>query len=341
MARYQTDRRADIPPCTGILVTNLGTPKAPTIAATRRFLGQFLADPRVVEAPRLIWRLILHGFVLRIRPKRSAESYKAIWTEAGSPLLVFSELLTQQLQQTLERKAMDRVKVALAMRYGEPSIAVGLEALRVANMERLLILPLYPQYAAATTASTFDAVANVLKTWRRLPEVRMINGYHDHPAYIRALANSVRAFWQDKGQTDRLLFSFHGIPLSQSLAGDPYGRQCQETARLVAEQLKLSDESWDSGFQSRFGPKEWLKPYTDRLLQTWAKEGVKSVSVICPSFAVDCLETLEEINIRYRQIFMEAGGDTFNYIPALNDTEEHVDTLVDVIMKRPGRPDRP
>ncbi|MGH8609106.1 MAG: ferrochelatase [Gammaproteobacteria bacterium] len=337
MARYPPDRRADIPPCTGVLLVNVGTPEAPTPAAVRRYLAQFLADPRVVELPRLLWWPLLHGFVLPSRAPRSAALYKAIWSESGSPLLMLSQRLAEKLQRTLERKAMDRVKVALAMRYGNPSIGAGLDALRVANMERLLVFPLYPQYAAPTTGSAFDSVTDCLKTWRRLPEIRLINGYHDHPAYVRALVNSVRSQWAKDGQPERLLFSFHGIPQKYALAGDPYRWQCEETAKLVAGQLKLPDGSFRISYQSRFGPREWLKPYTDQTLREWVREGIKSAAVVCPGFAVDCLETLEEVNIRYRQIFLGAGGEKFSYINALNDSDDHVDALVEVVMKRRGR----
>ncbi|MGH8611638.1 MAG: ferrochelatase [Gammaproteobacteria bacterium] len=337
MARYQSDRRADVPPCTGVLLVNVGTPEAPTPAAVRRYLAQFLADPRVVELPRLLWWPLLYGLVLPTRAPRSAAAYKAIWSGSGSPLSMLSERLTEKLQRILERKAMDRVKVSLAMRYGKPTIAAGLEALRMANMERLLVFPLYPQYAAPSTGSAFDAVTDCLKSWRRLPEIRLINSYHDHPAYIRALGNSVRAQWTKDGQPERLLFSFHGLPQKYALAGDPYGCQCEQTAKLVADQLKLADGSWGVSYQSRFGPTEWLKPYTDQILREWVQEGIKSVAVVCPGFAVDCLETLEEVNIRYRQVFLDGGGENFSYIPALNDSEDHVDALVEVVMKRRGR----
>lgn len=337
MARYPPDRRADTPPCTGVLLINVGTPEAPTSAAVRRYLAQFLADPRVVELPRLLWWPLLHGFVLPSRAPRSAALYKAIWSESGSPLLMLSQRLAEKLQRTLERKAMDRVKVALAMRYGNPSIGAGLDALRAANMERLLVFPLYPQYAAPTTGSAFDAVTDCLKTWRRLPEIRLINGYHDHPAYARALVNCVRSQWAKDGQPERLLFSFHGIPQKYALAGDPYRWQCEETAKLVAGQLKLPDGSFRISYQSRFGPREWLKPYTDQTLREWVREGIKSAAIVCPGFAVDCLETLEEVNIRYRKIFLDAGGEKFSYINALNDSDDHVDALVEVVMKRRGR----
>ena len=331
MPRYlgKPERTNDKETCTGVLLTNLGTPDAPTTKAVRQYLSEFLADPRVVETSRVLWWPILHGLILRTRPQRSAAAYQKIWTQTGSPLLDISRRQARKLQQVLEQRADRSVKVVLAMRYGNPSIASALEAMRQANIDRLLVLPLYPQYSAATTASTFDAVAKVLKTWRCLPELRMINGYHDHPSYIRALAEWVRAHGVGNGQ--RLLFSFHGIPLDYSLAGDPYHSQCKETARLVVDQLHIPENSWKLSFQSRFGPRQWLKPYTDHVLREWAATGVKNVSVICPGFSADCLETLEEIDMRSRQVFLQAGGETFSYIPALNDGDDHINALVDVI----------
>ena len=336
MARYQTEHSANVPSSIGVLITNVGTPDAPTIEGVRRYLSEFLSDPRIVELPRPLWLPILHGYILRTRPKRSALLYESIWTEAGSPLLVFSKRLADKLQLVLGRKATDRVKVALGMRYGNPSIDAALNTLREANMQRLLVLPLFPQYAAATTASTFDAVSKSLRNWRRIPEFHILNGYHDNPAYIRALATSIRNHWQDHGKPQRLLFSFHGIPMSQSVAGDPYAEQCHTTAQLVGKQLKLRNDEWALAFQSRLGPKEWLRPYTDQTLTEWAEAAVKHVNVVCPGFSVDCLETLEEINIRYRQTFLDAGGKKFDYIPALNDSDAHVDALVDVMLKQRG-----
>ncbi len=322
---YHHDTRA----CTGVLLTNLGTPEAPTAAALRRYLGEFLSDPRVIEVPRLIWWCILHGIILRVRPRKSAAAYAKVWTDAGSPLLV----TTRQQAAVLQQRLGDAMQVAIGMRYGKPSIRDGLESLRAANTTRVLVLPLYPQYAAATTASTFDAVSNVLKNWRRLPELRMVNHYHDEPAYISALARSIERHWAEYGRPDRLIFSFHGIPMHYFTAGDPYHCECHKTARLVAESLQLQDDQWQVTFQSRFGPREWLKPYTDMTLKELPGQGVRHVQIICPGFAADCLETLEEIDMQNREFFMTAGGENFSYIPALNAQMDHIDALLEIISK--------
>lgn len=323
---YQHDSR----PCTGVLLTNLGTPDAPTAKALQKYLAEFLSDPRVIEVPKLIWWFILHGIILRIRPGRSAAAYKKIWTDAGSPLLAITKKQVGALAALLSDK---NIRLQPAMRYGNPSIKAGLEKLRQANMNRLLIFPLYPQYAAATTASTFDAVAEVLKTWRYIPELRMITHYHDHPDYISALANSINKHRQLYQRPDKLLFSFHGLPKHYVLAGDPYHCECHKTARLVAEKLKLNDDDWLVTFQSRFGAREWLQPYTDKTLTALAENGTKHVQVVCPGFSADCLETLEEINIQNKKIFIAAGGESFSYIPALNDDHEHIATLAKIMMQ--------
>lgn len=321
----------DTPPCTGILITNLGTPDAATTSALRRYLEEFLSDPRVIETPKLIWWLILHGVILRIRPRRSAEAYEQVWSDTGSPLLDISRRQVSALRKKIEQHLGGPIKIALAMRYGNPSIASGLEQLREANAQRLLVFPLYPQYSAVTTASTFDAVADVLKKWRWLPEFRMINHYHANAKYIHALAESIRRQWQTHPQPEKLVFSFHGLPKDYFLAGDPYHCECLKTARLAAETLQLDDSRWTATFQSRFGPREWLTPYTDITLKELAAKGVKSVDVICPGFSADCLETLEEINMQNRDFFLEAGGETFHYIPALNDDALHIDCLAAII----------
>ncbi|MES9958575.1 MAG: ferrochelatase, partial [Sedimenticola sp.] len=287
--------RSDQPECTGVLLTNLGTPDAPTTADVRRYLKEFLSDPRVVETPRLIWWLILNGIILRTRPAKSAEAYRQVWTENGSPLLDISQRQATALQERLQQRSEQPIKVALAMRYGNPSIAEGLESLRKANARRIIVLPLYPQYSATTTASTLDAVSDVLKTWRWLPELRFISHYQDHPGYIGALAESVREYWQQHGEPDRLLISFHGIPQDYADAGDPYPEECSTTAQLLADNLGLEAERWSMTFQSRLGRKEWLKPYTDKTLKQWGSEGTGKVHVICPGFSADCLETIEEI----------------------------------------------
>lgn len=319
-------------PCLGILLTNLGTPDAPTTRAVRKYLAEFLSDPRVIEVPKVLWWFILRLFILPFRPARSAHAYNKIWTNEGSPLLSLATKLAQAIQNEIAIRVPGPVKIELAMRYGNPSIKSGLEKLRDSGAERILIFPLYPQYSATTTASTFDAVAEVLKTWRWLPELRMVNNYHDNENYIDALVESIKTHWQQFGQAEKLVFSFHGIPQHYFTAGDPYHCECHKTARLVAERLQLDDGQWLITFQSRFGPREWLKPYTDETLVKLAKDGVRTVNVICPGFSADCLETLEEINIQYRALFISSGGDQFTYIPALNDQPRHVEALTNIII---------
>jgi len=335
MTKYSGNREYThgAPPVTGILLNNLGTPDAPTNTALRKYLREFLWDPRVVEMPRWIWWLILNGIVLPFRPRSSARKYQSIWTDEGSPLLVISKRQAKTLQAELRQSFYGPVVVSLGMRYGNPSIESALEKLRAANARRILILPLYPQYSAATTASTFDAVADILKNWRWIPELRMVAHYHDNPGYIDAVAMSIRENWEIRGRSERLLFSFHGMPKRTHLAGDPYFCECQATARLVAEQLQLTDSQWGIAFQSRFGRQEWLKPYCDQTLRAWAKAGVKSVDVACPGFSADCLETLEELDMENRNIFLAAGGERYHYITALNDRPEHIRALTSLILK--------
>lgn len=317
----------------GILLVNLGTPAAPTPAAVRRYLGEFLADPRITEMPRWLWWLILHGIILRVRPRRVAQSYQRIWTAAGSPLLAISQAQCQAFQQAVIHHFNLPIQVVLAMRYGQPTIASGLEQLRQVNVRNLLILPLYPQYSSATTGSTFEAVAEVLKRWRWIPTVHFISHYHDHPAYIRALVTQIQQDWNHHGKPDKLLFSFHGIPKRFFLAGDPYPCECYKTARLVAEQLNLSEQQWQTVFQSRFGREEWIKPYIDDTLKLLGQAGTKRVDVICPGFAADCLETLMEIAQENRHYFLQAGGQEFHYIPALNATDEHIQALLELVIE--------
>jgi ferrochelatase len=319
-------------PCSGVLLTNLGTPDAPTPKALRRYLREFLWDPRVVELPRPLWWAILHGVILPLRPARSAKKYQVVWTETGSPLLSIARQQTQALAKRFEEMSLGPVKVALGMRYGNPSIAAALQELRDAGIERLLVFPLFPHYSAATTASTFDAVAAVLKTWRWLPELRMITHYHDDPHYIKAIADSIKEMWNGEEPSQRLLFSFHGLPKRNLLAGDPYHCECHKTARLVAEQLQLDPADWATSFQSRFGRAEWLKPYTSELLLEWVRAGIKRVDVVCPGFSADCLETLEEIDGENREVFLKAGGEGFRYIPALNASARHIGVLSKIIM---------
>ncbi len=315
----------------GILLVNLGSPEAPTPSAVRKYLAQFLADPRVIEANRFIWWLVLHGVILRFRPQKAAKSYQKIWTENASPLVHISRLQTRAIQKKLENRFRGHVITDLAMTYGKPSIKNGLEALRSAGARRLLILPLYPQYSATTTAAVFDQVTNTLKNWRWLPDLRMINQYHDHPKYIEALTSSITKQWGGDKRGDLLLFSFHGIPQRYVDNGDPYFCHCQKTARLVAEKLELKGEEWKVVFQSRFGREPWLQPYCSLTLQELPASGIKSVDVICPGFAADCLETLEEIKMENKKLFIEAGGETYNYIPCLNENETHIDTLCEIL----------
>ncbi len=321
------------PACAGVLLSNLGTPDAPTPTALRRYLGEFLWDSRIVEIPRPAWWLVLHGIILRTRPARSARKYQAIWTPEGSPLLATSQRQAAAVKAVLTSRYSQSIVVALGMRYGKPSMASALAALRAAGVERLLVLPLYPQYSATTVASTFDAVSAELRTWRWLPELRFVTHYHDDPGYIAALATHIQTA-RIHGPHERLLFSFHGLPERNLLAGDPYYCQCHKTARLVAEHLHLDSNQWAVAFQSRFGPAKWLQPYTSTLLSDWAKAGIRSVDVVCPGFAADCLETLEEIAIENQQIFLAAGGQDYRYIPALNDAPTHIDALVALIARQ-------
>jgi ferrochelatase len=318
----------------GVLLTNLGTPDAPTASAVRRYLTEFLSDSRVVEIPQFLWRPILHGIVLRFRPQRSAKLYQKIWMSEGSPLLVHSQRLAQKIQQELNAKFNKPVTVVLGMRYGNPSIPQALAELQQKNIQQLLVLPLYPQYSAATVGSTFDAVANVIKKWRCVPDLQFISNYYDDANYIAAVGNSIRRHWQQHGQNSHLLFSFHGLPKRCIDLGDPYQQQCQITAKLIADNLQLPQENWSMAFQSRFGRAEWLQPYCDKTLRELPKQGRKNIAVICPGFAVDCLETLEEIAMQNREIFLQAGGKHFAYIPALNDSDDQIRVLLELIAKK-------
>ena len=317
--------------CTGILITNLGTPDEATPSAVRRYLAEFLNDPRIVEAPRWLWWFALHGVILRIRPKPVAKNYKKIWTNEGSPLLSISQKQQALLQEAITPQFKGKVKVELAMRYGNPSIKNALRNLKEAGAQRILVLPLYPQYSATTTASTFDAIVDELKTWRWLPEFRMVQHYHEHESYIQALVDSITTFQQQNGGSEKLLFSFHGLPQRYLDQGDPYFCECHKTARLIAEKMGLEENQWMLAFQSRFGREEWLKPYADKSLKKWAEQGVKSVQVCCPGFSADCLETLEEIKVENRDYFLNAGGEKFEYIPALNDDAAHINMMQQLI----------
>ncbi len=316
------------PTAVGALLVNLGTPDAPTPAAIRRFLAEFLWDPRVVEAPRWVWWFALHGVILRIRPARSAHAYRQIWTSQGSPLLLHTRALVDRVRDVLGSRIP--ATVVLGMTYGSPNIPDALDQLRRAGVRRLVVLPLYPQYSGTTTGSVFDRVTSQLQRWRWVPELRFIGNYHDEPAYIDAVAASIRDHWRTQ-ERGHLLFSFHGVPHRYLLAGDPYHCQCQKTARLIAERLGLDAGAWTVSFQSQVGREEWLRPYTDETLQRMARAGQRRVSVVCPGFATDCLETLEEIAIRNRALFTAGGGEFYDYIPALNAGDAHAALLADLI----------
>ncbi len=336
MSKYsgQDQFRHDSPDTTGILIVNLGTPDAPDRRSVRRYLKQFLSDPRVVEFPRLPWWFILNLVILNVRPSRSAEAYRKVWTGNGSPLMDISMKQADGIRELLIEKYDNRVEVALGMRYGNPSIAAALDELASSTPRNLIVLPLYPQYSGSTVGSVFDEVADCLKKWRWIPGIRFINAYHDHPAYIAALAASVNRNWEERGRGDHLLMSFHGVPKRYLLAGDPYHCHSQKTARLLAESLGLSDSKWSLAFQSRFGREEWLKPYCDKIIAKLPVEGVKNLDVLCPGFSADCLETLEEVNMQYRRLFIDAGGERFNYIPCLNDGREHLEFLTGLITEQ-------
>jgi len=320
----------DQQPATGILLVNLGTPDAATASAVRKYLAEFLSDPRVVETPRLLWKLILHSVILRIRPAPVAKNYAKIWTEKGSPLLVESQAIADKLAEAT-KKLPGPVHVELAMRYGQPSIADTLNRLRAKQVERLLVIPMYPQYSATTSASIFDEVSNQLQGWRWIPEFRMLMQYHDHPLYIQAIANSIKQSHEQHGTPDKLYLSFHGIPQRYHKAGDPYYCHCQKTARLIMEKVDLPDEQWQLCFQSRFGREPWLQPYLDKTLETDAQKGIKKVQVIAPGFAADCLETLEELAMQNSKLFLENGGESYHYIPALNASDDHISLLLKLI----------
>ncbi|MBI3560253.1 MAG: ferrochelatase [Gammaproteobacteria bacterium] len=321
MTRYPaTTPATDTAPITGVLLVNLGTPDAPTPAAVRRYLAEFLWDPRVVESPRWFWWLVLHGFILRYRPPRVAKVYQSIWGRQGSPLLTHSLSLAKAVAASVPAN----VVVRCAMNYGNPSIASVLAELNQHNLQRLLVLPLYPQYSATTSAAVFDAVTRELRRWRKLPDLRFCLHYYNHPQYIDVLAGQIRHSFQTQGRPQKLLFSFHGIPQRYCKAGDPYEQQCYATAAQVAARLELGQEQWQLTFQSRFGREPWLEPFTDRTLKAFPGQGITRVQIIAPGFAVDCLETLEELAIQNREFFTHAGGQTFHYIPALNDSAAHV-----------------
>ena len=304
-------------PKTAILLVNLGTPDAPTASGLRRYLGEFLSDPRVVEIPKPVWWLILNGIILPIRSSKSAAKYASVWTERGSPLQTGTADLTQAVAAEMARLG-HHVQVRYAMRYGNPSVASVLDEMAKQNVTRILLVPLYPQYCAATTASTLDAVTAWMRRSRRMPELRVLNHFHDEPLYIEALARKIEAHWQQQGRPDKFVMSFHGMPARTLKLGDPYHCECHKTGRLLAERLGLAAADYAVTFQSRFGKQEWLQPYTEPTLRQLAKEGVARVDVTCPGFSVDCLETLEEIAMEGKEAFLSSGGKVFHYIDCLN-----------------------
>ena len=322
-----------LPESLGVLLVNLGTPDEPTPAAVRRYLKQFLWDPRIVEMPRPLWWLILHGYILRFRPTRSARAYRKIWTDEGSPLLVHSQDIAKSVGQHLAARYSAAVNVELGMSYGKPSIDTALNQLCEKGARRIICLPLYPQYSGTTTASVFDAVTTALNRRRWVPEFRFISHYHDARGYIAAQSQNIREYWEQNGRGDKLLFSFHGLPKAALENGDPYHCQCLKTARLIAESLDLGEDDWVVTFQSRVGRAEWLRPYTDETVTKLAKNGIERLDVVCPGFAADCLETLEEIAMQNSGFFKAAGGGSLNYIPALNARDDHIEFLLRLVEK--------
>lgn len=321
-------------PKIAVIMVNLGSPKAANPKAVRHFLREFLSDTRVVELPKWLWQIILNGIVLAVRPKKSAAAYRKIWMgDKGSPLTYYSQSLANKVQAAVSAELEGSISVHLSMRYGEPSIRKTMKQLEASGVDKLLILPLYPQYSATTTATVIDEVGRILTTQRNQPEVRYIKDYHDDPAYISAMASAIQTQWKEKKKHKILLFSFHGLPKRCVERGDPYRAQSEKTAAALAQHLKLSEKEWALSFQSRFGAETWLQPYTTDMLETLIENQQTDIDVYCPGFAVDCLETLEEIAIEARQDFLDNGGEAFRYLPALNDSSEHV-RLITALIKR-------
>ena len=316
----------------GVLITNLGTPDAPNKKELKVYLNQFLSDPRVIELPKILWQIILKLVILQIRPSKSAEAYKQIWTDKGSPLLDIANRQLNKIQSSFSSKN-ENIVFEVGMRYGNPSIPDALLKLQKKQVRRLLVLPMYPQYCAATTGSTFDEVTNVLQKWRWIPEMRFINQYFEEKNYIEALSNSIKSFWKKTSKPQKIIFSYHGIPKRYLTNGDPYHCFCLKTTRLVKEHMGLADDEIMTTFQSRFGREEWLKPYTSETLKELPKQGIKNIHIISPGFSSDCLETLEELEEENKEYFMESGGENYHYIPCLNDHDDHIDVFVNLIKK--------
>jgi protoporphyrin/coproporphyrin ferrochelatase len=318
----------------GVLLVNTGTPDSLELRDIRQYLAKFLSDPRVIELPRWLWLPILHGYVLRTRPRSSQGKYRKVWMPDGAPLLSLSRQLRAQLASALAQRALAPFSVELGMLYSTPSVAAGLLQLQQAGAQRVLVLPLFPQYCGATTGAVYDQVGAELARWRWLPELRYVSDYHDHPGYTGTLRDSIQAHWAQHGRTGHLLMSFHGIPEAYFDKGDPYFFKCHRTARLLADELLLKDGEWSVSFQSRLGPSKWLQPYTFDEVTRLPARGVDDVTLVCPGFAVDCLETLEEIAMENRQRFMQSGGRKFSYVPALNSSPGHVQFLTDLICQQ-------
>jgi ferrochelatase len=333
MPRYIAFTDPPNPKRLAVVLVNLGTPEAPTASAVRRYLAEFLGDPRIVEQPRWLWWLILNGVILRIRPQRSARAYRKIWTPAGSPLQTGTRALAGRLQDALDQDMPGTIVVRHAMRYGKPSIASTLRELAAGGMRRLLVLPLFPQFSATTSASVLDALGAELRVWRRPPELRFVSDYHAESAHIEALARSVEKHWQVNGRGERLLLSFHGIPERYVRSGDPYREQCEATTARLRERLGMAPESLLLCFQSRVGREPWLHPYTDQTLKALPGQGVRRIDVMCPGFAIDCLETLEEIVMMGRDNFLAAGGERLDYIPSLNDGDDQIAALRALVLR--------
>ena len=314
-------------PKKGVLLINLGSPASPKTSDVRRYLKQFLWDKRVVNLPRGLWWLILHSIVLPFRPRKSAKAYRKIWQPQGSPLVLLTHALAKKIESLVDN---NKILVDYAMRYGKPSIKKKLTQFQQSECDEIVIIPLYPQYSSTTTASVYDEVSTILQTWRNIPSLRFVSHYYQHPLYIKATGDSIQKTWEQQ-RGDLLLISFHGLPKKLTDWGDPYFEQCQISAQLIADYLKLNDSQWKLVFQSRFGKAEWLKPYCVEGLKELPTQGIKDIDVICPGFATDCLETLEEIAITNKDIFISAGGERYHYIPALNDSESHTKLMLDII----------
>ncbi len=340
MAYYRAVAHADAAAATperiGVLMVNLGTPDSPSYFAVQRYLREFLGDRRVINTSRLIWLPLLYGLILPFRPIRTMRKYRKIWMRDGSPLAVYSRRLTANVDKVLKARLGDGIRVELGMTYGNPSIAGAVNSLVEQNVNKLLVLPLYPQYCSSTTGSVFDRTARVLQRWRWLPETRFVNDYHRDPGYIDALTRSIESHWKQAGERSHLLFSYHGIPAVYVREGDPYQAQAEATTRLVVERLGLAAHDYSHCYQSRFGSVVWLQPYTEDTLKELARRGLRKLTVVSPSFVVDCLETLEEVAIEYRDKFLELGGEKLTLVPCLNDDERHAEALAGIVLGRLG-----